>query len=87
MFSTFYTYILYSEKIDKYYIGYSADLEKRIKKHNEGGTQSTKNGIPWKIVYFESFDNKSDAIKREKYLKRMKSRKYIVELIIKRSSR
>jgi putative endonuclease len=77
----FYTYIIYSKSKAKYYIGYTHNLEKRLTRHNSGWSSSTKAGIPWKLVYFEEFDTKSKALKREYELKRMKSRKYIEELI------
>ena len=81
----FYTYILFSEKTNKYYIGSTQDIDKRIEKHNAGATISTKSGRPWKVVYYEEFNSKSEAIKRENYLKRMKSRVFIESLINKSS--
>jgi len=76
-----FTYILYSKTKDRYYIGSTADVEKRLERHNAGATKSTKSGRPWKIVYSEKYNSKTDAIKRENYLKRMKSRKMIESLI------
>ena len=78
----YFVYILKSEKTNKYYIGYTADLQKRVEKHNLGGTKSTKSGLPWTVVYYEVYDNKSQAIKREFEIKRKKSRKYITSLIL-----
>ena len=75
------TYILYSKKIDRYYIGSTNDLEWRLKRHNMGWGRYTKSGIPWRIVYGEKFGTKSGYLKREKEIKRRKSSKYIEELI------
>ena len=77
----FTVYILKSSKTDKYYIGYTANIEDRVEQHNSGSTPSTRSGIPWTLVYTETFDNKTDAIKRENEIKRKKSRKYIEYLI------
>lgn len=77
----YYTYIIYSEIADRYYIGYTSDLEDRLRHHNTGGTKSTKRGIPWKIVYQEEHDTKYDAIIREHEIKKKKSRKHIKYLI------
>ncbi len=77
----FYTYILYSVSKDRYYVGYTSDLAVRLNRHNTGSSSSTKSGIPWKIVYFEEFATKSEAIKRELSIKNMKSRKYIESLL------
>lgn len=76
-----YIYLLYSEIRDRYYIGSCADLEVRLSRHNAGATTSTKSGRPWKMVYHETCADKSEALKREIYLKRMKSRIYLEELI------
>jgi len=80
-------YILYSEKRDRYYIGSCADLNERLIRHNAGATPSTKPGRPWKIVYTETHPSKTEALKRENYIKRMKSRAYIENLIGKSESK
>ena len=82
----YYTYILYSESKDRFYIGSCEDVLIRLKRHNEGATPSTKPYRPWKIVWTEQYESKADALKMELYIKRMKSRKFIEELIGKGSS-
>jgi putative endonuclease len=77
----YHTYILYSKSIDKYYVGYTYDLNLRLERHNSGWGKFSSNGIPWNLVYWESFENKSDAIKRENEIKRKKDRLYIERLI------
>ena len=77
----FFTYILHSESKDRYYIGHTHDLDLRLERHNAGWSRSTKSGIPWKIVYFEEYQAKSEANKRELEIKRKKSRKYIENII------
>ena len=76
-----FVYILYSHSKDRYYIGSCGDINKRLVRHNEGATPSTKPYRPWTVVYSEQFPDKSEALKSEGYFKRMKSRKYIEELI------
>ncbi len=73
----FYTYIIYSKSKNKFYIGYTHDLEKRLERHNSGLSRSNKSGTPWKLVYSEKFATKSEAMKREFEIKHKKSRKYI----------
>jgi len=67
------TYILQSLKTNRFYIGHTADIEKRLKQHNSGKTRSTKCGIPWKLVYFEIFQSKQLAFCRELQIKSYKS--------------
>jgi putative endonuclease len=52
-----------------------------LQKHNLGGTASTRPGRPWKLVYTETLQTKTDALVREKQIKKKKSRKYIEWLI------
>ena len=73
----FYTYILISEKDDKFYVGYTDNLKRRIKQHNNGDVESTKYRRPLKLIYYESCLNQKDAIHREKYLKTSFGKKYI----------
>ncbi|MBK5278396.1 MAG: GIY-YIG nuclease family protein [Bacteroidia bacterium] len=77
----FVTYILYSESKDRYYIGHTEDLAIRLDYHNGGRVKSTKNFRPWKCVYFEEFETKLEANRRELEVKKKKSRKYLEFLI------
>ena len=60
-----FTYILYSSRIDKYYVGVTENLELRLDRHNLGWSKFTKTGIPWKLVQYESFNSKFEALKIE----------------------
>jgi putative endonuclease len=73
----YFTYIIKSKIKDRYYIGSSDNIERRLVLHNEGHTVSTKAYILWELVYYETFKTKSEALKREKGLKKIKSKKYI----------
>ena len=75
------TYILFSEKLNKYYVGSTTDIERRIEEHNRGKEKFTKTGMPWVIVYSEEFEILADARQRELQIKKQKSRKYIEQLI------
>ena len=77
-------YILYSASLNKYYIGACIDMDRRLKEHNAGHSTFTKTGIPWKLVYQETFDSLQEAKKRELYIKKQKSRQYIERLIAQR---
>ena len=74
-------YILYSSKLNKYYVGSTTDLERRLEDHNRGKEKFTKTGTPWILVYKEQFEDLKLARQRELYIKKMKSRKFIVNLI------
>ena len=65
----FYVYVLLSLKSGSLYIGYTADLKKRFKEHNNGQNISTKPFMPYKLIFYEAFLNRIDAKNREEYLK------------------
>ncbi len=77
----FVTYILKSDILDRYYVGYTSDINERLKKHNSGGSTWTRRGIPWKIVFVKKFVNKREAMQFERYLKKMKSRRILEKYI------
>lgn len=65
----YYVYLLESIKSGNLYIGYTADLPRRIKEHNHGLNFSTKPYRLWRLIYYEACLNEKDAERREKYLK------------------
>jgi len=80
-----YTYILFSEKLNKYYIGACIDIDRRLYEHNIGHSKFTHLGIPWELKYAEEYPTLLEAKQRELKIKKMKSRKYIEDLISKRN--
>jgi putative endonuclease len=77
----YFVYILLSENSGRYYIGSTSDIAARLARHNAGATPSTKPYRPWKVVYSEIHPNKTEALKRENYIKKMKSREFIESLL------
>ena len=63
------TYILRSLKDGTFYKGSTKNLPKRLSDHNSGKVRSTKSHRPWVIHYYEEYDSKTDALKREKFFK------------------
>ena len=78
---TYHVYILQSLSNGSYYIGYTKDLNKRFLQHNKAKTGYSAKKIPWELVYSESFDDKTEAILRERFIKAQKSRDFIRKLI------
>ena len=77
-----YVYILYSKSINKFYVGYSENPDKRLDFHNsELNKIWSKRGKPWELIATFSFQIKSDALRAEKFIKQQKSTKYIQTII------
>ena len=75
-------YILYSEKIDQFYIGFTCDtILERIRKHNSNHKGFTGRTNDWKLVHLEIYNSKEEAFERERVVKGWKSRKKIEQLI------
>lgn len=72
----YYVYVLRSDKINKYYVGYTEDINKRLEHHNLGLDRWSKRGTPWKLIYTERYNSKKGAITRERYLKSGVGRKF-----------
>ena len=75
----YYTYVLQSIKNKLYYTGFTSDLRKRFKDHNENKNTYTKGRGPFKLIYYEACKNLKDAAQREKYLKSGRGKRYIKE--------
>ena len=65
----FYVYVLQSAKDNGLYIGYSADLKKRLRQHRDGTAFATSYRGPWKLIYYEANYDRADAKGREEFLK------------------
>ena len=75
-------YILYSDKAQKFYIGFTGtDIQQRLKKHNTNHKGFTGKFGDWKIVRLEYFQTKQEAMKREKQVKAWKNAHKIKALI------
>jgi putative endonuclease len=77
----YYVYILQSRKDKSLYIGYTSDLEKRIKKHNNGENLATKSFRPYNLIFYEAFLHRIDAKNREEYLKSGYGRRTIKSML------
>ncbi|MBS1512037.1 MAG: GIY-YIG nuclease family protein [Bacteroidetes bacterium] len=73
----FYCYILKSLKDSRHYIGFTSNLEERLKKHNAGGVKSTRSRVPFVIIYAEQFESKVEAFRREQFFKSFEGRKWL----------
>ena len=66
----FYVYMLKSKSIKRItYVGYTNNLQKRIKLHNSGKGAKFTRGRKWVLIYKEKFKSKKEAISREYYIK------------------
>jgi putative endonuclease len=76
----FTVYVLYSISADKFYVGFTSDLNKRIISHNFLGKGWTKRYRPWQIVYTKDFDSKKQAMLHERWLKSGVGREFLKKL-------
>ncbi|MAT55999.1 MAG: endonuclease [Saprospirales bacterium] len=76
------TYVLYSPKYQKIYIGQTADLDQRMLSHNVLSEKGfTSRFRPWVIIYTEEYLTRAEAMKREKQLKSSAGRRWIWKLV------
>ena len=73
----FSVYIIYSAKLDKYYVGYTENISIRLEQHNKGESTFTSKANDWLLKYAEGFNTRESAHSRELEIKRKKNRKYI----------
>ena len=75
----YYTYILKSLSDNIHYYGQTENLQKRVEEHNFGLSGYTKKHLPWKLIYFEEYSTRSEAMMREKFFKTIAGHKWLKE--------
>lgn len=75
LIKVYYVYFILSLKDRSVYVGFSEDLRRRLREHNEGLGKSTKAKRPYILVYYEAYKGKTQAMKREIELKKSWSKK------------
>ena len=74
----YFVYLLKSDKDGRFYIGHTQDIQIRLQYHNSGRSKYTRNRGPWKLLAFKSFDSRSEAMREEIRLKKLKNRERIL---------
>jgi len=76
-----YTYILRSLKDGKLYVGSTADIDRRLWRHNAGLVPATQHRRPLELVYHEAHDTRIAAVQRERYLKSLEGSREKARLV------
>ena len=78
-------YILESINSQRYYIGHTNDLERRLDEHNDVSRKGwTRMHVPWRVIYSRTYDTRANAMKEEKRLKSFKNRVTLEKYLQKR---
>jgi putative endonuclease len=77
----YYVYVIYSSSYNNYYTGSTENLENRLKEHNSGKCKYTSGRMPWRLIYKEEHPTRSEAMKREKFLKSGQGRKLLKDIL------
>jgi len=76
-----YVYILYSEKLEKFYVGQTQNVQQRIQQHNTGLESSTRPGMPWRLIWYTLAVDRGAAMKLEKKIKNLNSQRKVAFMI------
>jgi putative endonuclease len=74
-------YALYSECIDRLYIGQTKDLNQRLRSHREFNRGFTARANDWKLIFYEDVTTRSEAIRRERQLKTGSGKRFLRDLL------
>lgn len=77
----FHVYILQSQSSGRFYVGQTEHLDERIKYHQSNYSKTNKNRGPWKLLYTEQYETRSDTMRRESYIKKQKDHRFIEWLV------
>ena len=76
----YFIYVLQSLKDGRTYVGYTSNLEERLKRHNSGQVTATRHRMPLKLLFSEQFEIIQEAKKRELYWKNGSGRRKLKQL-------
>jgi putative endonuclease len=76
----FFVYILRSQQLQRYYVGSTEVVEKRLQEHNAGKSTSTRAGIPRDLIHTERFTKRSEAILQERKIKARGIGRYLSDI-------
>ncbi len=74
-------YVLKSKKDGIRYVGSGSNAYERLRRHNKGDYRFTKGHRPWELIYKEEYQTRSEAIRREKFLKSGQGRKFLDNIL------
>lgn len=74
------TFILYSQKADRFYVGSGNTVKEHLKRHNSAKHKMTRFGIPWEVVYSIDCPNQEAAVKLEHKIRKAGARKYLIDI-------
>jgi len=73
----FYTYIIYSEKVNRHYVGSSKDVDERLRRHNNDHSKSTKGKGPWILIATFLCETRSEAMALETKIKKRGAKRFL----------
>ena len=76
----YYIYIIRSQCTQRYYVGSTEIVEKRLQEHNAGKSKSTRAGVPWELIHTESFTTRSEATLKEHKIKARGIGRYLIDI-------
>ncbi len=76
----YFTYILQSEKTNRFYTGHTQNITQRLEEHNKGETKSTRSGIPWRMIWFTEVPTRSEAMALEMKIKRRGAKRFLGDI-------
>ena len=76
----YYIYIIRSQHLQRYYVGSTEAVQRRLQEHNVGKSKSTRVGNPWELIHTESFVTRSDAMQRERKIKARGIGRYLADI-------
>ncbi len=74
---SYYVYIIWSEKLNKFYVGSTQDLENRLSEHNNGEDNFTSKGVPWKLIWNIESENRAEAVRLENKIKKRGIKRFL----------
>ena len=77
-------YIIYSSESDRYYCGFTSNLQQRVSQHNDPDFDAAKTTSrykgPWVLIWSQGYESKSEALKKEKSIKKRGIKRFLNDM-------
>ncbi len=77
----FSSYVIFSKESGMFYYGYFDDIEKALEMHNSGQIEMTRGKGPWALMFSETFDNKTRALRQSRFYRTVKGQRFLKKIL------
>lgn len=77
----YFSYVVYCRESGRFYYGFCEDLEKVVELHNSGQIEMTRREGPWVLMFSETYNNKTTALRQSRFYRTVKGQRFLKKIL------